>query len=150
MKGRHLVVVLGTVLVAGVLFGISAQQKARDVRLPLDKHRVLGTPKTFQNLTLIPVYAPGAKATNTFMTLDEGLKAKVVKVREGQGGGSVNTLYITNLGKKTALYYGGRGRAGRSAGSLPRNGYHHPAGRKRGPGHGVLCRTWPMERRSGL
>lgn len=100
MKGRHLVVVLGTVLVAGVLFGISAQQKARDVRLPLDKHRVLGTPKTFQNLTLIPVYAPGAKATNTFMTLDEGLKAKVVKVREGQGGGSVNTLYITNLGKK--------------------------------------------------
>src|SRR5262245_10485419 len=100
MKVRHLAIVLGTVLAAGALIGISAQQRARTARIPLDKNRFLGTPKTFQNLTLIPVYAPGAKATNAFMTLDEGLKAKVVKVREAKDGGTVNVLYITNTGGK--------------------------------------------------
>jgi len=66
----------------------------------LDAHRTLGTPHTFHNLTLFPVYDPDARATNTYITLDEGLKAKTVQVQESSDGGDVNTLYVTNHSNK--------------------------------------------------
>lgn len=100
MNARGVCVVLGAVLCAGLVYGITAQQPVPSGRIPLDARRLLGTPQSFRNLTLIPVYAPGVKATNAFMTLDEGLKAKVVKVREAKGGGEVNRLYIKNMGQK--------------------------------------------------
>jgi hypothetical protein len=73
----------------------------------LDAHRTLGAPHTFQNLTLFPVYNPDARATNAYITLDEGLKAKTVQVQESQDGGDVNTLYVTNLGTKPVYLMAG-------------------------------------------
>src|SRR6266700_1619923 len=69
-------------------------------RTTLTGSRSLGAPRTFKNLTLIPVYDTAAKAGNVYVTLDEGLKAKSVKVQESKQGGDVNTLYITNTGPK--------------------------------------------------
>jgi hypothetical protein len=91
---------VGLTLLAGLTLFVLAQNAPPAGRTPLDSHRCLGTPKTFRNLTLIPVYDPAAKSTDAYMTLDEGLKAKVVKVKEAQGGGEVNRLYISNLGRK--------------------------------------------------
>ena len=63
----------------------------------LDSHRTLGAPKTFRNLTLIPVYDLAAKPKGTYLTLDEGLQTKQVTVKESPDGGDVNTLYVSNV-----------------------------------------------------
>lgn len=68
--------------------------------ISLDSHRTLGIPKTFRNLTLIPVYDSTARATAAYLTLDEGLKTKQVTVKEAADGGDVNTLYVSNAGRK--------------------------------------------------
>src|SRR5437868_2861083 len=68
--------------------------------IALDSHRTLGPSRTYLNLTLIPVYDSQAKPTDTYTTLDEGLAAKTVKVQESEEGGDVNTLYVSNTGKK--------------------------------------------------
>lgn len=68
--------------------------------VPLDAHRTLGAPKTFRNLTLIPVYDSTARATGRYLTLDEGLKTKQVTVKEASDGGDVNTLYVFNASRK--------------------------------------------------
>src|SRR5436189_2963026 len=87
------------ILSAGLLLAARAQHSPV-ARTPLDAHRSLGAPRSFRNLTLIPVYDSAARSTGDYVTLDEGLKAKWVFVKEAQGGGSVNTLYITNTGPK--------------------------------------------------
>jgi len=68
--------------------------------ISLDSHRTLGAPKTFRNLTLIPVYDSTARSTGAYVTLDEGLKTKQVTVKEASDGGDVNTLYVSNAGRK--------------------------------------------------
>jgi hypothetical protein len=160
MNARSIGLGLGVTLIVGLIIGCTAQQESAVKRQPptvnqlqpasertaLDADRTLGTPKTFQNLTLIPVYAPGAKATNAFLTLDEGLKAKLVKVREVEGGGEVNKLTITNRSQKPLYIMAGEVVLGRSAGSLSGRRYPHPADREGGSGHGVLRGEWPMER----
>jgi hypothetical protein len=70
------------------------------VTIRLDAHRSLGAPRQFRNLALIPVYDSSARQADTYMTLDEGLKTKVVTVKESPSGGEVNTLYVTNGGRK--------------------------------------------------
>jgi hypothetical protein len=67
-------------------------------RSPLDRHRSFGVPKTYRNLTLIPVYDTAARSTARYLTLDEGLKRKLVKVKEAGDGGDVNRLLVSNLG----------------------------------------------------
>ncbi len=71
-----------------------------ETRTNLDAQRTFGTPHIYRNLTVVPVYDTSVTATDTYITLDEGLKAKTVQVQESKDGGSVNTLYITNRDKK--------------------------------------------------
>jgi hypothetical protein len=95
---------------AGLLIGLIISIRAQDAKsipansvVRIDAHRTLGAPRKSGNLTLIPVYDTKAPSTNTYITLDEGLKQKVVKVKESSNGGEVNTLYITN-GSGKPLY----------------------------------------------
>ncbi len=99
----------GTILVSAALSAAlflavnhmrSPQSLAPGGQFKLDGRRSLGAAKSYKNLTLIPVYDSAARSTDTYMTLDEGLKTKVVKVKESPQGGEVNTLYITNGGRK--------------------------------------------------
>lgn len=95
MRPRLFVVALAFALAAQA----SAQRSSPAGRVPLGGHRTLGTPRTFRNLTLIPVYDAAARPTGSYMTLDEGLKTKQVQVRE-RGSGDVNTLLVSNNGRK--------------------------------------------------
>jgi hypothetical protein len=101
MSQHRSAILFGLVLATGLLFTACARsaQPTGHTLLP-GAQRSLGAAKTCRNLTLIPVYDSAAKATDTYMTLDEGLKAKQVKVQEAQDGGEVNTLYISNSGSK--------------------------------------------------
>jgi hypothetical protein len=96
----RLVLSLAGVAVAGILYSVYAQTTVPRVRTPVAGTRSLGAPKQFRNLTLIPVYDTAAKATGDYITLDEGLKAKLVFIKESRAGGEVNTLHVTNKGKK--------------------------------------------------
>lgn len=73
----------------------------------LDARRTLGKPHTFRNLTLLPVSDTAARSTNAYVTLDEALRARSVQIKEAQGGGDVNTLYVINRGKKPLYLMGG-------------------------------------------
>jgi hypothetical protein len=80
---------------------VAAQQ------MKLDAHRSLGKPITFRNLSVVPVYDSRATGRDTYMTLDEGLKAKSVQVKEGPSGGDVNRLFVTNSGPKPVYLIAG-------------------------------------------
>ena len=78
----------------------AAQPPMASAHVSLDSHRWLGAPMAYRNLTLIPVYDRAARSSGEYVTLDEGLKARTVIVQESQGGGMVNTLTISNIGRK--------------------------------------------------
>lgn len=78
----------GTLLLLG--------QAARAARTPIDAHRSVGEAKVFRNLRLFPVYDKAARSSTSYLTLDEGLKAKKVRVEEAPGGGEVNQLFVSN------------------------------------------------------
>jgi len=103
MLARNTVLAFGLACLSGSSLLTLARNAPAPARTPLDAHRALGRPTAFRNLTLIPVYDARATAGNDYMTLDEGLKSGVVIVKESSDGGEVNTLYLTNRGKK-ALY----------------------------------------------
>jgi hypothetical protein len=109
MNPRSTVYLLCAALAASVSLAAIAwlQKPAPAGRMRWDARRSLGAPKTYRNLTLIPVYDSAARAADTYLTLDEGLKAKVVRVKESRGGGEVNTLYITNTGRKPVYVMAG-------------------------------------------
>src|SRR5438067_1243537 len=86
-----------SLLLLTIVLAVSAMPATAHTRL--DAHRTLGAPKTFRNLALIPVYDSAARSTQRYMTLDEGLKAKLVTVEEAPSGGEVNTLFVTNRGR---------------------------------------------------
>lgn len=88
----------------GSLIGCRATSAA-EVRL--DANRTLGAAVAFRNLSVMPVYDSRAAAADTYTTLDEGLKAKTVTVKESPQGGDVNKLYVSNLGKKPVYILGG-------------------------------------------
>jgi hypothetical protein len=95
MRPRFFVLALAFALAAQA----SAQRSSPAGRVSLGGHRTLGTPRTFRNLSLIPVYDAAARPNNAYMTLDEGLKTGQVQVRE-RGSGDVNTLLVSNNGRK--------------------------------------------------
>lgn len=74
---------------------------------PLSKTRKLGAPIRYQNLTLFPVYDSAAKSQNRYLTMDEGLRFRSLKVREKQGGGEVNHVLVTNAGRKPVYLMSG-------------------------------------------
>lgn len=74
--------------------------KAASERVTVDTKRSLGAPVTYRNLSLVPVYDAGAPHSDTYMTLDEGLNARAVRVTEAPSGGDVNRLFVTNAGPK--------------------------------------------------
>ncbi len=88
----------------GVLLSAYALTQVRTAqspgRTPLSSTRTLGAARTYQNLSIIPVYDSSAEATDTYVTLDEGLRAGTVTVNEAGNGGDVNTLYVSNTGRK--------------------------------------------------
>ena len=90
-------------------FGLTAfpLSPTAGAELPVRGTRSVGSPVSFRNLTLIPVYDRGAKPTEKYITLDEALKAKRVKVREASGGGEVNSVLISNLDSKPLYLMGG-------------------------------------------
>ncbi len=100
MNARNTALVFGLACIAGLPLLIRAQHAPFSGRTPLDANRSMGQAQTFRNLTLIPVYDSRATAGNDYMTLDEGLKSGMVTVKESANGGEVNTLYLTNKGKK--------------------------------------------------
>jgi hypothetical protein len=107
MRSRNIVLSLGALgLAAAVVFGVQ-RSAAQATAYKLDATKTLGAPVTYKNLTIIPVYDSSARATNNYATLDEALSAKTIKVRESQGGGTVNTLYIKNTGKKPVYLMAG-------------------------------------------
>jgi hypothetical protein len=103
----RLVFSLAGVAVAGVLFSVYAQNTVPRDRTAIAGSRSLGTPKQFRNLTLIPVYDTAAKASGDYLTLDEGLKARIVAIKESGSGGEVNTLHVTNKGRKPVYLMAG-------------------------------------------
>ena len=102
MKPHHVTAVSLAALTVFAL-ALPAQKSPVGKRLTLDARRTLGTPRAFRGLTLIPVYDSEARPGAAYLTLDEGLKAKTASVSEAQGGGQVNTLFLSNTGK-TPLY----------------------------------------------
>ncbi len=97
----------GAVLSAGAWQHGPSAATPQAGQLKLDAHRTLGKPRVFRNLTLIPVYDAAARPTDSYLTLDEGLKLKQVSVKEAKEGGDVNTLYVTNASKKPLYLMGG-------------------------------------------
>jgi hypothetical protein len=93
--------------VASVVLSLPHEQQPTTASVSIDGTRTLGAPKSFKNLTLIPIYDSAAKSTNTYMTLDEALKAKLVSVKEKKQGGEVNELLLTNKGSKPVYLMAG-------------------------------------------
>ncbi len=91
---------------AGILT-LAVAALAQTKPTPAAKGRTLGTPKTYLNLTLVPVIDQRRLPVGKYMTLDEALARKVVKVREAGSGGEVNTLHITNYGDHPVYIIGG-------------------------------------------
>ena len=98
---------LTSLAAAGMATQTQRATGAKSDRVALDAHRSLGTPHAYRNLTLIPVYDNTARSADTYITLDEGLKSKQVTVKESKDGGDVNTLYVTNDGRKPLYLMGG-------------------------------------------
>jgi len=95
----------GLAVAAGAVLAV--QQAARAGRTPLEGSRSLGQARTFRNLTLFPVYDSRARSTTAYLTLDEGLKTRRVRVEEAKAGGEVNQLQITNETEQPLYIMGG-------------------------------------------
>jgi hypothetical protein len=102
MTPRRITALMLGLMIAGPFAQVHAQitPVAPNSQVRLDARRTLGTAHTFRNLTVLPIYDPAARSTNTYLTLDEGLQAKTVSVQEAKDGGAVNTLYVTNRSDK--------------------------------------------------
>jgi len=80
-----------------------------DESLGLAPGQKLLAPITFRQLALFPIVQTAAAVVDKtqYLTLTEGLKQKVVTVAELPGGGSVNTLLVTNKSLRPLLILGG-------------------------------------------
>jgi len=63
-------------------------------------------PITHKNLTLLPVVATGPTPTDDYLTLDEGMAEKLIRIGES-GDGAVNQLEITNRSAKPLFVMAG-------------------------------------------
>ncbi|HSV73580.1 MAG TPA: DUF6569 family protein [Chthonomonadales bacterium] len=93
-------------LLAALAASAALAQQARTPSSP-PLSRTLGAPRTFGNLTVIPVYDPRATASARVFTLDEALRAGVAKVRESGRDGDVNRVLIDNHGDRPIYILGG-------------------------------------------
>lgn len=66
----------------------------------------LGKPQSHRNLTLYPLIAKDHPALD-YLTLDQALQAKTVKITEVSEGGSVPELYFLNQGDRAVLLLDG-------------------------------------------
>src|SRR5581483_1267888 len=66
-------------------------------------------PIQFKQLTIFPVVQQAAAPVDTtqYLTLADGLKARLVKVTEDKGGAQVNRVTVANLSAKPLLLLGG-------------------------------------------
>jgi hypothetical protein len=80
-----------------------------DEGLGLSPGQKLLAPITYRQLTIFPIAQTALAAIDKtqYLTLTEGLKQKVVTVSELGGGGSVNTLLVTNKSQRPLLILGG-------------------------------------------
>ena len=79
-----------------------------DEGLGLEPGQKLLSPISLRQLALFPIVQTAVAVDKTqYLTLSEGLKQKVVTVSELAGGGSVNTLLVTNKSLKPLLILGG-------------------------------------------
>lgn len=79
-----------------------------DEGLGLSPGQKLLAPITFRQLAVFPVAQAGDDGDRTqYLTLSDGLRRKLVAVAELPGGGSVNTLQVTNKSGEPLLILGG-------------------------------------------
>ena len=107
MNPRRLAILLVLLLTAGAGYALMGQRNSQKGEAAIGKNRTLGKAVSYGNLSLFPIYDAGAKPSNRYMTLDEGLKAKTVRVREKQGGGEVSTVLVTNRSAKPVYLMSG-------------------------------------------
>jgi hypothetical protein len=77
-------------LVAGLCWGVGRQTPAR--QLEQQTGLVVGQPYRYRNLTIFPIVSISPREQDRFITLDEGLKAGTVEIREMGGAGSAAQL----------------------------------------------------------
>jgi hypothetical protein len=79
-----------------------------DEAIGLSPGQKLLAPITFRQLAIFPVVQTAISADKTqYLTLTDGLHKKLVSVAELAGGGSVNTLLVTNKSDEPLLILGG-------------------------------------------
>ena len=79
-----------------------------DEGLGLSPGQKMLAPIVFRQLSVFPVVQTAVGVDKTqYLTLSEGLHRKLVAVSELAGGGSVNTLMVTNKSEKPLLILGG-------------------------------------------
>src|SRR4051794_3702259 len=79
-----------------------------DDGLGLSPGQKMLAPITFRQLALFPIVQTAIAVDKTqYLTLSDGLHRKLVAVSELAGGGSVNTLMVTNKSDKPLLILGG-------------------------------------------
>src|SRR5688500_13795159 len=107
MNHRRSAVILVFLLTAGAGYALIGQRVGQKTEAELGKNRTLGKAVSYGNLSLFPIYDSAAKPSNRYLTLDEGLKAKTVSVREKQGGGEVSIVLVTNRSNKPVYLMSG-------------------------------------------
>ena len=89
-------------------FGVVGGGAGADEGVGLSPGQKMLAPITFRQLVIFPVIQTAAGLDKTqYMTLSEGLHKKLVAVSEVGGGGSVNTLLVTNKSERPLLILGG-------------------------------------------
>ena len=63
-----------------------------------EKERLVGDPRVMENVTVYPITSCAQVDAGPIVTLDEALAKGTAKIREVEGGGSVNKLVIENTG----------------------------------------------------
>lgn len=97
---------LASLVALGAALGLPRDASADE--LGLSPGQKLLAPITYKQLALFPIVQTAISVDKTqYMTLSQGLKEKVVTVAELAGGGSVNTLMVTNKSVRPLLILGG-------------------------------------------
>ena len=95
-------------ILAIVALSCLASGGAADEGIGLSPGQKMLSPITFRQLALFPVVQTAIAVDKTqYLTLSDGLHKKLVTVAELAGGGSVNTLMVTNKSEKPLLILGG-------------------------------------------
>ena len=84
---------------------------AEGPRAGFARHLEVGTPQTFEAMTVVPLSFPGDRGPD-FRTLAQGIASGKVRVTEVDKGGSVPNLMVVNAGSLATLILGGEELAG--------------------------------------